>query len=109
LEIIADLVEKGAIVRTHDPKAALEEIRQHKEFEFYNDPYGAVEGCDALVVVTEWPEYRQLDFDAIKAKMKHPVIFDPTNMLDDKLLREKGFEYYAIGRGGSAGLAKVRP
>jgi UDPglucose 6-dehydrogenase len=112
LEIIGDLVQKGAIVRAHDPKAELEEIRQHKEFEFYNDPYGAVEGCDALVVVTEWPEYRQLDFDVIKAKMKRPVIFDPTNMLDDELLREKGFEYYAIGRGGSTGQvrhSKARP
>jgi len=99
LEIISDLVQKGAIVRAHDPKAAMEEIRQHREFEFCKDPYKAVEGSDALVIVTEWPEYRRLDFDAIKAKMKRPILFDPTNMLDDKSLREKGFDYFAIGRG----------
>ena len=77
LEIIGDLVQKGAIVRAHDPKAAMEEIRQHKEFEFCKDPYKAVEGSDALVIVTEWPEYRQLDFDAIKDKDEAPYIVRP--------------------------------
>jgi UDPglucose 6-dehydrogenase len=108
LEIIRDLVQKGAIVKAHDPKASPEEIQAHKEFRFYRDPYEAVEGSDALVIVTEWPEYRQLDFDAIKAKMKRPVLFDPTNMLDDKSLREKGFDYFTIGRGRAVGSPQWR-
>jgi len=103
LEIIGDLVQKGAIVKAHDPKASLEEIQAHKEFRFYRDPYEAVEGSDALVILTEWPEYRELDFDVIKTKMKRPVLFDPTNMLDDKSIREKGFDYFAVGRGRVAG------
>jgi len=99
LEIIRDLVDKGAVVKAHDPKAALEEIQLHKEFKFCKDPYEVAEGGDALVVITEWPEYRELDFGLLRTKMKRPILFDAKNMLDDKLLTEKGFKYFGIGRG----------
>jgi len=99
LEIIRDLVDKGAVVKAHDPKAALEEIQLHKEFKFCKDPYEVAESSDALIMVTEWPEYRQLDFGLIRTKMKRPILFDAKNMLDDKLLTEKGFKYFGIGRG----------
>jgi len=99
LEIIGDLVGKGAIVKAHDPRAALEEIKLHKEFKFCKGPYEVAESSDALVMVTEWPEYRQLDFDLIRTRMKRPIIFDAKNMMDDKLLVKKGFSYFGIGRG----------
>jgi UDPglucose 6-dehydrogenase len=103
LEIIGDLVDRGAIVKAHDPKAVLEEIQLHKEFKFCKDPYEVAEGSDALIMVTEWPEYKQLDFELIKTKMKRPILFDAKNMLDDKLLTEKGFKYFGIGRGRVTG------
>ena len=103
LEIIGDLVDRGAIVKAHDPKAAPEEIQLHKEFRFCKDPYDVAEGSDALVMITEWPEYRQLDFDLLRSKMKRPILFDAKNMLDDKLLTEKGFKYLGIGRGRATG------
>jgi len=103
LEIIGDLVDRGAIVKAHDPKAAPEEIQLHKEFRFCKDPYDVAEGSDALVMITEWPEYGQLDFDLLRSKMKRPILFDAKNMLDDKLLTEKGFKYLGIGRGRATG------
>jgi len=99
LEIIGDLVDKGAVVKAHDPKAEPREIQLHNEFKFCKDPYEVAEGSEALVIVTDWPEYRQLDFDLIRVKMKRPILFDAKNMLDDKLITEKGFMYFAIGRG----------
>jgi len=99
LEIIKDLIQDGAVVRAYDPKASLEEIRQHREFEFCSDPYMAIRGTDALVILTDWPEFRNLDFDSIKAIMKKPVIIDAKNILDDKKMAEIGFVYFGVGRG----------
>ena len=58
----------------------------------------ALENADALVIVTEWKEFRSPDFDNLKAKLKSPVIFDGRNMYDPKFVRGMGFEYLAIGR-----------
>lgn len=99
LNIIHDLVDEGAAVRAYDPKAAIEEVRKHKDFIFITDPYLLAEGADALVVVTDWPEFKDLDFDLIKVKMKQPVIIDAKNMFDRELLVGKGFKYSGVGRG----------
>jgi UDPglucose 6-dehydrogenase len=58
----------------------------------------ALEGADALAVITEWQEFRSPDFAAIKAKLKSPAIFDGRNLYDPKVLKSLGFEYYPIGR-----------
>jgi len=58
----------------------------------------ALDGADALVIVTEWKEFRSPDFEAIKSKLKNPVIFDGRNLYDPKLVRGLGIEYSAIGR-----------
>ena len=59
---------------------------------------GALDQADALVIVTEWKEFRSPDFDAIKATLKNPVIFDGRNLYDPKFVRDAGIEYFAIGR-----------
>jgi len=100
LEIIKELTNRGAIVKAYDPKAALEEIQLHKEFEFCNDPYIVAKDSDALVIVTDWPEFKNLDFDLVKSIMKKPVIVDAKNMLDGEQLGERGFTYLGVGRGG---------
>jgi len=99
LEIIKDLTSKGASVKAYDPKASVEEIRLHKEFEFFSEPYDVARGSDALVIVTDWPEFKNLDFDLIKSSMNKPVIIDAKNMLDDDQLIKKGFLYTGVGRG----------
>jgi UDPglucose 6-dehydrogenase len=58
-----------------------------------------LEGADALVIVTEWKEFRSPDFDLIKKRLKHPVIFDGRNLYDPAFIRKQGITYYAIGRG----------
>jgi UDPglucose 6-dehydrogenase len=99
LEIIGYLTSEGASVKAYDPKASLEEIRLHREFEFCSDPYEVARGSDALVIVTDWPEFKKLDFDLIKSLMNKPVLIDAKNMLDDDQLIRKGFLYAGVGRG----------
>lgn len=99
LDIIRDLIDEGTSVKAYDPKASLEEIRLHQEFEFCSEPYEVARGSDALVIVTDWPEFKNLDFDLIKSSMKKPVLIDAKNMLDDEQLIGKGFLYTGVGRG----------
>jgi len=99
LEIIKDLTSSGAIVKAYDPKADLEEVHQHREFKFCADPYTVARDSDALVIVTDWPEFKELDFNFIKSVMKKPVLIDAKNMLDGEQLVAKGFLYSGVGRG----------
>jgi UDPglucose 6-dehydrogenase len=99
LEIIGDLRRGGATVKACDPKAELAELKQYKEFEFCTGPDEVARDADALVLVTEWPEFKELDFDRIKSLMRRPVIIDTKNMLYDRQLGKKGFTYCGVGTG----------
>ncbi|RPH74883.1 UDP-glucose/GDP-mannose dehydrogenase family protein [bacterium] len=99
IEIIRDLVSFGAVVKAYDPKADREELKQHSEFQFYEDAYLAAEGCDVLVLITPWAEFRTIDYERIRTCMARPVLFDTQNMLDSDYLRTCGFNYFGIGRG----------
>ncbi|MBP1753418.1 MAG: ugd [Geobacteraceae bacterium] len=99
--IINQLLEKGAQVRAHDPVA----IREAKKIfadriTFNPNQYDILNGADALVIVTEWNEYRNPDFEKIKSLLKKPVIFDGRNLYEPRRLKFIGFEYFAIGRNG---------
>lgn len=100
LTLIEHLLEDGATIRVHDSEA-MENVREiYGDKLIYCDrPYGALEGADALVVVTEWPEFRNPDFEVIKRLLVSPVIFDGRNIYDEKVMKSNGFTYYAIGRG----------
>ena len=100
-EVIADLLAKGATVTAYDPVAMHEAKRLYADeprLTYADNPLAALDNADALVIVTEWKEFRSPDFEAIKAKLKHAVIFDGRNLYDPKLVRNQGFEYLAIGR-----------
>jgi len=99
LEIIKQLVGMGAKVRAYDPKADLNEVKEYAEFEFCGDVYAVAKGSDALVLITEWPEFKDLDFDRIKLVMKNPVFIDTKNLLDNEQMTAKGYSYFGIGRG----------
>ncbi len=100
-ELIADLFAAGATVTAYDPVAMHETQRifgNEPRLKYAESPMGALVDADALVIVTEWKEFRSPDFEAIKATLKNPVIFDGRNLYDPKFVRGSGIEYFAIGR-----------
>ncbi len=100
-ELIADLFAAGASVRAYDPVAMHETQRifgDEPRLAYAENPMDALQDVDALVIVTEWKEFRSPDFEAIKARLKTPVIFDGRNLYDPKLVRDSGLEYNPIGR-----------
>jgi len=99
ITIINGLLQKGAKVKAYDPEArdGARKIFGSK-IEITEGPYQAVQGADALVLVTEWGEFRHPNFERIRESLKSPVIFDGRNIYDAKILRELGFAYYGMGR-----------
>jgi len=98
LDIARVLLAAGAHVRAYDP-AAMEGARiKLPDIEYTRDSYGLADGADALVVVTEWNEFRQLDLGRVKASMRRPVIVDGRNIYDPAVMRGLGFTYRGIGR-----------
>jgi UDPglucose 6-dehydrogenase len=100
IDIIQELLSKGASVRAHDP-VATENVKMifPKEIEYFTKAMDALDGADALVIVTEWNEFRNPDFTKIKKSLKHPVIFDGRNIYDPTDMVTQGFVYYCVGRG----------
>ena len=100
-EVIADLLAAGATVTAYDP-VAMKEARHlyanEPRLTFAGNQTAVLEGADALIILTEWREFRSPNFDTLKAALKSPVIFDGRNLYDPKLVRDMGFEYLAIGR-----------
>jgi UDPglucose 6-dehydrogenase len=98
--IIQELHQLGVNIQAHDP-AAMNEARRLKLDEIitlYDDNYEALKGSDGLILVTEWLEYREPDFEKMKALMKKPVVFDGRNIFNPKKMRKMGFDYFGIGR-----------
>jgi UDPglucose 6-dehydrogenase len=99
VEVIEGLLAKGAKVAAHDPVAERTARRVLGDrIRYTTVPYEALEGADALFVVTEWNEFRHPDFERMKALMKSPVIFDGRNIYDPSRMRELGFTYMGLGR-----------
>ena len=99
IAIIEGLLSGGASVRAYDPKAEEQARRVFGDrVTLCSRAYEAVAGADALVVVTEWDEFREPDFAKINAAMRHPAVFDGRNIYDPRVLRELGFHYEGIGR-----------
>jgi UDPglucose 6-dehydrogenase len=99
--IISALLERGAAVCAFDPVAMGEArhiYKNEKRVTFAQDPMEAAQGADALVIMTEWKIFRSPDFDALKAALRHPVIFDGRNLYEPSVVASHGLDYYAIGR-----------
>ncbi|CAK0778477.1 UDP-glucose 6-dehydrogenase [Gammaproteobacteria bacterium] len=99
--LIEALWKHGARVQAHDPEAQHEALRLYGErpdLVLCKTPYAALEGADALAVVTEWNVFRSPDFGRIRALLTSPVIFDGRNLYDPRRLAQEGFSHYAIGR-----------
>ncbi|MEJ2602757.1 MAG: UDP-glucose/GDP-mannose dehydrogenase family protein [Gammaproteobacteria bacterium] len=103
------LWDAGANVRAYDPVAMDEAERiygQRDDLEFCESAMDAVDGADALAIVTEWQEFRSPDYELIRDKLENPVIFDGRNLYEPDLMEHLGFTYYAIGRGHVPGREK---
>jgi len=99
VDIARMLQEQGASVRAYDPVAMLVAQPLMPGVEMFTDPYSMAEGCDALMVITEWNEFKQLDLELIRDSMRRPVLFDGRNIYDPLKLRQLGFDYRGFGRG----------
>ena len=99
VDISNALIAAGARVRGFDPVSRETAAPLMPDVEICNDVYDMANGCDALVVVTEWNEFKQLDLEKVKNLLKTPVIYDGRNIYDPTLMKQMGFVYRAIGRG----------
>lgn len=99
ITIINALLEKGAKIKAYDPKA-VESAKNifGDKIEYCSNSYEALEGSDAMLLLTEWNEFRRPDFERMKSLMKAPVTFDGRNQYNPSRMAEKGFEYYCIGK-----------
>lgn len=102
LEVIGELHREGAHVTAHDPKADREEVRHAAGFTFCEDAIDAAAGADALVLMTPWGQYRDMDFAQVRARMKGTLVFDTAGLWPAAALESLGFEYLDIGRGRHA-------
>jgi UDPglucose 6-dehydrogenase len=99
IDISNSLIAAGARVRGYDPVARKTAAPLMPAVEIFDDVYKMAQGCAALVVVTEWNEFKQLDLEKVKGLLECPVIYDGRNIYDPGQMRELGFSYRAIGRG----------
>ena len=101
IDLIQALLDQGAEVVAYDPvaiKNTKERMGNHPRLSYTSQPYPALDGADALILATEWREFREPDFDQMKQRMNSPCIFDGRNQYDLKVMEEKGFNYISVGR-----------
>ena len=98
IEVLRRLTSEGAEVCACDPQAIERARALFPKVTFDRDPYQAVRGADGVLLVTEWPEFRELDWERISHLMARPLIIDGRNLLDPQTMRNLGFEYDSFGR-----------
>lgn len=93
------LLQEGAVVRAHDPEA-MENVKRifGDKIKYFENPYEATQGADAILIATEWPEFRTPDFEKLSGALKSKVIFDGRNVYELDVMKEHGYVYYSIGR-----------
>ncbi len=109
LDIIPALQAAGAAIRAFDP-AGMEEAKKHlSDVDYCHGPYHAMDGADAVALLTEWDEFRALDFRRIKELLKEPIFVDLRNVYRPSAMVEQGFQYHSIGRTSDAGDPRKAP
>lgn len=97
--LVDGILKRGANIQAHDPQAMDNFSKLYPQIQYCHSEFDALKGADALVLVTEWNEYRNLNLDKVKEMMKGNIILDTRNLLDGDLVKEKGFIYEGVGRG----------
>jgi UDPglucose 6-dehydrogenase len=98
ISLIKALLEEGARVTSYDPKAMEKAKLALPDITYCSDPYEAAEGADTIVIVTEWDEFRHVDWDRIRSVVERPLVVDGRNMLDAEEMARRGFHYVSVGR-----------
>lgn len=98
IDIITELQKEGAEIKVYDPQAVKKAKNILKDIVYCNNPYDVAKDADALIVITEWKGFKELDLGKIKAFMKYPLIIDGRNIYDPEKLKKEGFMYISIGR-----------
>jgi len=98
IDLVERLTAEGANVRAYDPEAMEKAREAHPKFQLGSSAYEVAEGADVLVIATEWPEFRKLDWKRIHDSMARPLIVDARNLLVPAEMKALGFEYHSIGR-----------
>jgi UDPglucose 6-dehydrogenase len=98
IELCQRLQKEGATLRVHDPKAMDKSKAILKNVTYVDDMNAVAEGCDALVVATEWPEFKKLDLERARKALSHPIMFDGRNLFDVAEMEKLGWIYKSIGR-----------
>jgi UDPglucose 6-dehydrogenase len=98
IPIIKGLQAQGAVVRAYDPQAVGNARSIFENVEYCDTAYDTAQGADALVLATEWNEFRALNFERIKKALRQPIVVDLRNVYDPQRMRAEGFEYYSVGR-----------
>ena len=98
LDMIQRLLAEGALVRAYDPQAMANTRAVYPSVQYAADPYEVASGADAVLVVTDWDDFRTLDWERVYRVMNRPLIIDGRNLLDPIAMAELGFEYYSVGR-----------
>jgi UDPglucose 6-dehydrogenase len=98
IELCQRLQKEGAKLRVHDPKAMTKARGVLKDVTFVEDMNAVADGCDALVVATEWPQFKKLDLERARKALTHPILFDGRNLFDREEMESMGFIYKSIGR-----------
>jgi UDPglucose 6-dehydrogenase len=98
IPLVTGLLDMGAKVRAHDPVGMEQARKELPEIDYVEDPYLCVKGADAMVVVTEWVQYRTLDLERLKQEMKQPVVVDLRNIYRPEDMATHGFTYESVGR-----------
>jgi len=98
IELCQRLQKQGAVLRVHDPKAMDKARTILKDAIYVEDMNAVAEGCDALVVATEWDEFKNLDLARAQKSLSHPIMFDGRNLFDRKEMEGQGWIYKSVGR-----------
>jgi UDPglucose 6-dehydrogenase len=98
IALIQALLKEGATVRAYDPEAMDKAKADLPNIEYCQDPYEAAEGADAILIVTEWEQFRDLDWRRLKGIVEQPLILDGRNMFDPNEVARNGFRYLSVGR-----------
>ncbi len=98
IDIIERLKKEGVKIKAYDPQAMAKARQELDDVQFCKDPYGVAKNSNCLIIITEWDEFKQLDFTKVKKLLKQPLIIDGRNICDPKSMKKLGFKYIGIGR-----------
>ncbi|MGZ4161551.1 MAG: UDP binding domain-containing protein, partial [Neobacillus sp.] len=98
VEIIRQLKQEGAMVKAYDPQSMENAKTIIPDIEYCRNPYQVAEGSDAVLIITEWDEFRHMDLNRLKSLLRQPIVIDGRNIFQPKQMEKLGFKYQGVGR-----------